>query len=200
MQSNGILTALVAAILLSACLSGPAPRPDVAVYDLGTVETVARNAGVPLTVEVIAPSWLDGNAMQYRMQEDPARRQQFSESRWAAPPAELLAAALRRQLGAQAGTGAEGCRLRIDLDEWVQVFDRTGQSRMHLAVRAGLRSARSGELIEQRGFSFDRTAGGNARQGVAAAATLETQLAQGLDEWLRGLAQKHRDMVGKCRN
>lgn len=197
MKMHGTLAALAAALLLSACLSGPATRPDVAVYDLGAVEPLAREGGVAPVVEVFAPSWLEGRAMQYRLAAEPARRQQFTESRWAAPPAELLAAALRRQLGANGGAG---CRLRIDLDEWVQVFDDAGQSRVSLALRASLNSSSSGESIAQRGFNLDQAAGGNARQGVAAAVALEKQLAQGLDDWLQGLAQKQRDLATRCRS
>ncbi|GAB2181661.1 hypothetical protein DLREEDagrD3_18840 [Denitratisoma sp. agr-D3] len=190
--ANKTVAALSVVLLLAAC-AGSAPRSNPAVYDLGSVEPVA-NTGLA-AVDVAAPSWLDGRAMQYRQADQPARRQIFSESRWAAPPAELLAAALRRQLAAD---GGQGCRLRLELDEWIQHFDAQGGSRLQLALRASLLGAK-GDVLEHRGFNLEQPAGGNARQGVEAAVVLERQLAQGLAEWSARLGAGPQGVNARCR-
>ena len=190
-----LVLSLVTAGLLAGCVSGPAPRHDVAAYDLGMVMPLS-DSGVPLAaVDVQAPSWLDSRAMQYRRESEPARRQAFTESRWAATPAELLAVALRRQLGA----AGEGCRLRVDLDEWVQVFDAGGQSQVQLALRASLRTGRSEGVVAQRTFALTQAGGDQARQGVAAFIDLEKQVAEGLSAWLRKLGSEQKDLPVRCR-
>lgn len=162
------------AALLAGCATGPAPRPNVSRYDFGRIEAGAGGA----RIDVRAPSWLDSDAMQYRMSREPARRQVFAESRWVASPAQLLASALRQQLG---GTG--NCHLHIDLDEFVQVFDDAGQSRVVLSLHATLQSARA-ENLALRSFSLEQPAGADARSGVAAFVQVEQRLAAGLSEWL----------------
>lgn len=182
---------LLAALTLAAC-AGPAARINPAVYDLGPVQSVAESGLA--AIDVVAPSWLDSRAMQYRLDSRGAQRQSFSENRWAATPAELLAVALRRQLGA---TGGQGCRLRLELDEWVQVFDAAGQSRLQLSLRASLYSQR-GALLDRRVFNLEQPAGGNAQQGVDAVIILERQLAQGLAEWLERLGRSPAALAERC--
>jgi len=197
-MKRSVLLAMMAigGLLLSACGSGPAPRPNLAIYDLGSVEPLAGNPNIVASIDVHAPSWLDSRAMQYRLATEPSRRQNFTESRWAATPTELLAVALRRQLGAAGGVG---CALRVDLDEWVQVFDGAGQSRVQLALQVALRSGRSDNLIERRSFNLEQAAGSDARQGVAAFVLQEKQLATGLDAWLKSVAREQKDLAARCR-
>lgn len=191
-----LLLSLLMAALLTACVSGPAPRNEVAAYDLAGVTPLA-DTGVPLSVlDVQAPSWLDSRAMQYRRASEPARRQAFTESRWAATPAELLAVALRRQLAV--GTG-DGCRLKVELDEWVQIFDGNGQSQVQLALRASLRTGRSDGVIARHALSLSQAGGNQARQGVAAFIDLEKQVAEELSGWLRKLAGEQKGLVARCR-
>ena len=195
---SGLVSSLIlslSALLLSACVSGPAARVDPAVYDLGRVEALPATPLALSAVDVHAPSWLDSRAMQYRRSDEPARRQNFTESRWAATPAELLAVTLRQQLGA---AGGEGCRLRVELEEWIQVFDNNGQSRQQLAAQVALRSSRSDSLIDRRGFSLEQAAGTSAREGVSATIALEKQLAAGIQSWLQSLP-KSKDLAARCK-
>jgi cholesterol transport system auxiliary component len=61
--------------------------------------------------------------MHYRLAyAEPLRRQSYRESRWAAPPAELLESVLKRRHAAAEANGP-GCRLHLVLDEFEQRFD-----------------------------------------------------------------------------
>lgn len=188
------------AIGVAACVGGPAARPVVALYDLGDVNE--KGEGSPITaplwlgnLELSAPSWLDSRAMQYRLESEPARRQSFAENRWAATPAELLSAALRRQLGV---SGA-GCRLKLELDEWIQTFDAAGQSRAQLAVRASLMAAKGDAVLARQSWLKEQPAGRDPRQGVAAFAALERTLAADLALWLASQEKAQKDLSARCR-
>ena len=117
---------LLMVALLAACTGLPKVAPSYAVHDFGGPEPVAaRSLGFPLrNVEVVVPPWLASTAMQYRLAYAQAtRRQAYVESRWAAQPAQLVELALKRAIRTgEAGAGG-ACRLRVELDEFAQVFD-----------------------------------------------------------------------------
>lgn len=180
----------VVLLLLSLAVAGCAGnnRPVAANYDFGEIAAAVTMAVQVGRVDVTAPVWLDTPAMQYRLTQEPARRQQFADSRWAASPAELLAVALRRQV---ANGGGNACRLRLELDELVQQFDAAGDSRVQLAVRARLLLPRGDATLASRSFQLQQDGGRDARSGVAAAARLQRQLAEAIGQWsgeLRGVA------------
>jgi len=122
-------------LLLGACaLSPQASAP--ALFDLGPAPVLASQAGARMQqVEVSAPPWLAGTGIAYRLAyQDAFRREVYRDSRWAAPPAALLAERLRQRAAASAGPGA--LNLRLELEEFGQVFDTPTQSRVLLRVRA----------------------------------------------------------------
>lgn len=174
-------------LLLAGCVAGPRRPPALAEYDLrppgGQPESTAVGA-----VDVRSPSWLDTSAMQYRLAyENGARRFAYAESRWVAPPGELLAQALRRSL--VNGTGS--CRLRVDLDEFLQVFDSQAKSRAVIEARAELLAPRDGSVLSRRAFAVARPTGSaDARGGAAAFNAGIAELAVGLGEWLNGLERR----------
>lgn len=163
-------------LLLAGCAGGPAPRSTIAIYDLGAAERPVRL--LPLgNVDVSGPPWLAGNDMQYRLAAEPARRQRYAESQWAAAPAQLLEAGLQR-----AADGRGRCSLVIVLDEFVQSFDAAGDSQARLSLRATLNNGRA--PLANRTFDLSRPAGRDARGGVAAFGELQQQLIAGLGDWL----------------
>lgn len=192
----GVCAAIVAAFGLGGCLTRPAARANVAMFDLGDVTVMAPAQTWLGSVDVSAPSWLESRAMQYRLAAEPARRQSYAEHRWAANPSELLAAALRRQLGAV----GEGCRLHGELDEWVQAFDGDGNSTVQVALRAALLPARSDAVIGRQTFVAKAPAGRNAEQGVAAFVSLEQQVAGDMNQWLTKVGKEQKDMAARCRS
>lgn len=179
------LFGLTLALLLAGCVPNTVRQGDAAVFDFGEAAG-GWNAPTLRGVEVAAPSWLGSAAMQYRLNySDAARRLGYADSRWAAPPAELIEQALRRRaLAAGASGERNACRLRVELDEFVQVFDAAQSSRIVLAVRATLLS-RNEKAVASRAFALERpSASADARGGVAAAAAAVQGLASDLAGWI----------------
>lgn len=177
--------AVVITLLLAGCAAGMRPAAQ-AEYDFGPTPPAA--AGTAPRIAVSAPSWLAGTAMHYRLlHAEPAQRRQYAESRWSAPPAELLAHQLGRRLA-----GADfspRCRLAVELVELEQVFARADASRLRLAVRATLAPAAANAQPAQVDIDLAETAATlDARGGVAAAGRAVEQLGARLAEWLAGAA------------
>lgn len=172
-----------AAALLTGCLGNSTRPAEPARFDFGPAAIDGSPPGVA-AVEVGAPSWLAGSTMQYRLSyAEPTRRFDYADSRWAAPPAELLGLTLERRL---AGPAAGRCRLRIELDELVQDFDQPNASRLVLVGRAVLLG--SPEVLARRSFAFAPAAPtADAKGGVAAATTAVKALGDDMAAWVAGI-------------
>lgn len=164
---------LVIAFALSACAAPSAPRP--ALYDFGLSAPPVRVsqplAGSLAIDDVRAPPWLASEGMIYRLAyENAARPQPYSQSRWAAPPAALFGERLQQRFGhlaaagvapAAAGVSADYV-LRVELDEFSQVFEAPERSRAHVGVRVSVLDPANAELLAQRDFRAIRPAAPNA--------------------------------------
>lgn len=175
--------AVCIALAMAGCTS--APRKEMARYDLERAAPAAAARGV-VAVEVDSVSWLAGTEMHYRLHSEPGRRRVFAESRWAAPPAELLAHALNRSTLV---TEAGACRVRLHLEELEQRYDAQGNSQLRLDVQASLLAPVGDVALAGRAFSFQQevtapTIPAGAGQGAAAAAQALGLLAQALDAWV----------------
>lgn len=189
--------------LLAGCVSlefgGKAAQSSLAYFDLGGggLGNPAKNpaeggpraaATIGLSgVDVVAPTWLDAPAMQYRLAyADPARRASFAESRWVAPPPELLEQALRKSMiSSELRSAPAGCRLRIEMDEFVQVFDTPQSSRGVIELRASMLASRADAPIARKTFHASRPAPtADARGGVAALAGATGDVTGAIRDWL----------------
>lgn len=191
--------AMALAVLALAGCGGPTMSVDVARYDLGAGGPGPVTALPLASVEVQAASWLAGPEMHYRLAyAEPLRRLAYQESRWAAPPAELVSTLLARRLG---GGHGSGCRIYATLDEFEQRFDDARASRVALELRATLASARGGDALAQRVFRIDRPAASpDARGGAAAARDAALALADELAAWSGDLARNKAELAARCRN
>ncbi len=190
-----MIPSLLIAALLAGCTGLPKVAPAYAVHDFGGPDPVAaRSPGVPLRgLEVVAAPWLASTAIQYRLAyAQPTRRQAYVESRWAAQPAQLVELALKRAVrtGGEAGTSG-ACRLRVELDEFAQVFDEAAVSRGVVEARAFLLAPRSDQIVASRGFSLARPApSADALCGVAALRGGVRQMGVELSDWLEALGRE----------
>lgn len=155
------------AMLLSACAGTPMPLP--AVYDFGLLPGADAPAGVPASLQVSAPAWLDGTAMLYRLAYgDGARLFSYRDSRWAAAPGALLRERLKQQLVRAPGSPGAGL-LRVEVEEFSQIFDTPGHSRGVVRLRAALLEPGSGRVLHQAAFAADVPAAtGDAAGGAHA--------------------------------
>lgn len=192
---------LAAALLAAGCAIGANSRPEIASYDFGPAPAAAARpvlAKALVVYDVGAPAWMESTAIFYRLAyRDPARPQAYANNRWVMPPAALLTGRLRQRLSAASGAGvvmpADAIRteaaLRVELDEFTQIFDAVDRSRALVRMRATLLGKRAGIL--QRAFSAERTvASADAEGGVRALAAASDEVIEQILQWLAaGLAR-----------
>lgn len=193
--------AALIAVLPAGCISlevgGSATRPNLSYFDLGggVPDDPSRDSKPPAiglrSVDVIAPTWLDAPAMQYRLAyADPTRRASYAESRWVAPPPELLQQSLRKSMSSAVTRVAPGaCRLQVEVDEFIQVFDSPRSSSGVVELRATLLVARADSLLARKTFRASHPAqSADARGGVAALAAATSEVSDAIHAWLDGLS------------
>jgi cholesterol transport system auxiliary component len=186
-------------LLLGGC-AGMMARDKMppAVYDFGQpVPADVKNAKADklagrLALDVRAAPWLDGPAIDYRLAyADPLERSQYADSRWAASPALLLAAQLRRQIGfAAVDSVASDCVLRVELQEFSQVFTAPLSSQGVLQGQVSLIDGKR-RLIAGRAIGIERPAPSpNATGGVQALVEASDELGRQLADWLNRLGRE----------
>ena len=196
---------LFAMMLLTGCAITPHAQIPAAVYDFGLqpptdVPAASALSGQPqpwaslLVAEVTAPAWLDSQAIQYRLAyHDPAQTHSYANSRWAAAPAALLTQRIRSRITAVTNSGVvsagDGVRadyaLRLELEEFAQVFDTVEQSRAVVRLRASLVERGTRTLLAQRSFSVEQAAPtANATGAVRALTEAGDRLTGDLIDWL----------------
>ena len=184
-------TALVAgAIIVITGCSGLVSRPAPYVtYDLGIAAADGEAPRLaPASLDVRAPSWLASSAMQYRLDyRQPASRDSYAESRWAGHPSEMLRHVLNGEL--QVGlASAYGCRLRLELEEFTQVFESEERAHALVAVQARLIAPREELTLATHRFAIRTPANApDARGGVDAHRSGVRVLAEALRNWLDAL-------------
>jgi ABC-type uncharacterized transport system auxiliary subunit len=195
------LASLVAASLLAAC--GGLRGPQMAdLYDLGPpparLAEGGRWSGVALEIKL--PYWFDAPTIEYRLlYDDPLRLRSYAASRWAASPAQLLEQRLLLQLGVGVARGrnANNCLLRIELQEFSQVFATPQQSSAQLLGRATLLDTRQ-RIIAERAVAVEQPASSaDARGGVGAMVAASAQLGSELLVWLNDVEKRGR--LSNCR-
>lgn len=189
-----LATVLLFATLEAGCTLGPASRSEIASYDFGPPVTASdskpRLTQVLFVQDVGAPAWMDTPSIYYRLTFGNASRPQaYANHRWVMPPAALLTNRLRQRLAAASRAGIivpgdalrAGFTLRVEIDEFMQVFDAPDRSHALVAIRASLIGNRS--LIAQQAFSVQKEAMTPDAEGGARAlrAASEDAIEQVLD-------------------
>ncbi|AKU11939.1 putative lipoprotein [Azoarcus sp. CIB] len=132
--------------------------------------------------------------MQYRLDyRQPAQRQVFAESRWAAPPSEMLQRRLLQALLAPSATSG-GCRLRLEVDEFTQAFEAPAASTAVIVARAEVLPPRGENALARRMFELREPASSaDAKGGVTAFRKAGERLTTEIAGWMAESA------VGACR-
>lgn len=193
------LFTLAASVLLTGCATG---SQSTALFDLGPLNTqgsAITETQLPAIsiAEIKAPAWLDSQMMFYRLNY--ANNQQprpYASSKWTMAPAQLFLLRLKSRLSQAGGIvvptsdGAVNFPvLRIEADDFSQVFDSANQSSVHIAMRASLFDGRT--LRAQKMFVKELpAASADAQGGVAALATASDAIINEMAVWLTTLPSK----------
>ncbi|OGA32380.1 MAG: hypothetical protein A3F75_04285 [Betaproteobacteria bacterium RIFCSPLOWO2_12_FULL_64_23] len=193
---------LLSLALLAGCALGPQAREGMANYDFGLPRS-DREANPRLqqdlvVAEVTAPAWMDNSGIYYRLAyQDATRPRAYALSHWVMSPAALLGQRLRASIARASNGGvftpADGVRagytLRLELEEFSQVFDATDRSRAVLRLRASLMRQR--DLVAQQGFNLEHAAATpNAEGGVRALIAASDAAGEKLVDWLAANLKK----------
>jgi cholesterol transport system auxiliary component len=185
---------ILSLLTLGACSIAPQSR-DIAAYDFGPAAPAKADPriAVNLTVaDISAPAWMDNANLYYRLAyADASRPLAYANSRWVMPPAALLnqrlRASLRQSSKAAVLSPIDGVRtdyvLRIELEEFSQIFDAADRSRGVLRLQARL--VRGNTLTAQQTISIEVAAPmANAEGGVRALTLASDDAGRRLADWL----------------
>ena len=197
---GALLAVLALSLGLSAC-SGLAPRTtsSVEIYDFGPMPVRAeKSRNWQLGIEVRMPVWYDALPVDYRLDyDDPLLQRAYTGSRWAAAPAGLIARQLRRQLGLNDAGTAVSCFLRVEVEEFVQVFAAPQDSRGVLNAVVTVLDERRRPLAMLPQQIEVPAATPDARGGVRALVSTANRLGENIEAWLMSLEGEGR--LAACR-
>ena len=166
-----IASLLVLAVLLTACGVGPKALPPVGNYDFGLAADNAPKLALKSIsqIEVATPRWLDSVNLYYRLAyADPAQPRVYTQTKWVMPPASLVETRLKeRAVAGGALIGSSGPLLRVEIDEFSQVFTSSNSSKAVLRARVSLVSSR--DVLRQKAFAIEEPAATADGPGGAAA-------------------------------
>ncbi len=192
---------LSTAILLTLCgcsfgskQTGPTNTYDFGLQKSPLIQSMGRISTSLAMQDVAAPSWLNNPAIYYRLAyQDATQPQAYANSRWIAAPAALLGLRLRQSIAAATedgmATSLDGAKadynLRLELEEFCQVFDSANSSHVVVRLRATLIAQSSRALVAQKSFLFERAApSANADGAVKALVGASDELVASIVEWL----------------
>jgi cholesterol transport system auxiliary component len=188
----------------SACtLLNPEKREPHRVFDLGPQPSYAKNGTAAIEATLLIPSvsaspWLDNTGMQYRLtHQDASRPDAYAQNRWAVAPALMLTERLRSRFAAASRgvvTAQDGAKadyaLRIELEDFSQLFDSAQSSTGAVRLRATLIDLNTRALQAQRTFSAQRPAAPNAPGAAQALAAASDALVEELIIWATQTVKK----------
>lgn len=199
MRQLRALPLVVLGCLLPGCSALPSAPVRPAIYDFGPGALTApatANPGLPPIVlqEIEAPPALDSAAVLYRLAySDVQQLRPYSQARWSMPPAQLVRQRLRESLSLKRsvvnpGESSVPLALRVELQEFSQLFDTTQSSSGLVRLRATLIEAKGGadRLVAQRVFVVQRpAASADAPGGVHALMAATDAAVEEIGAWLQ---------------
>jgi uncharacterized lipoprotein YmbA len=166
------------------------------IYDFGAPAARLADAGAleGYAVEIRAPLWFDSLGIAYRLAyADPSRLRDYTRARWAGPPAQLIQQRLMQRLTlVPHGQARTQCVLRIEVDEFSQMFDNARSSRGILQGRLVVLDRQRGRLAAEDVKIEKPATSADAPGGVAALIATVDQLAGQLPGWTESLRRSGR--------
>ena len=199
MKKSLLSLVLILAALSAACVTGRAPNPRAAMFDLGMMPaTPLVQADLPALAiaRVTAPEWLNGPQMYYRLAYANAQQPRpYANSQWSMSPARLFEERIKSHIGQAGGQVLSATvgitrlpTLRIEIDDFTHVFESPEQSYAHLVARIAVLDGRT--LVGQRTFSQRMPAPTpDAEGGVRAMAQANDAMMADILRWLATLPQ-----------
>lgn len=188
--ASATCAAVLAFSMLTGCAGTPAALSDIR-YDFGPAPLPATSGPMPAVkvLDVSAPETLASDKLIYRLSyADAQQTAAYANSHWTMAPSELLTQRLRNALSMRGTvlTGSDGVAapvLKVDLNEFEQIFDSQTQS--HGAVTARATLTQGGKVIGQRTFISRAPASTtDAAGGAQALATASDDLVSQISAWL----------------
>lgn len=178
---------------LSGCSLSSQKVHNTATYDLGAAPA-ANTYPLPASLmiaDVEAPQWLQGRAILYRLAyQNDKHLQPYANSKWVAPPTELLSLRLRQYFASgQTSSPEDRTRtsfiLRIELETFEQVFASPSSSQGVLRAKAILINGADRRLIAQKTFVIAQESPSlDAAGGITALSGASAQWVQSVHEWV----------------
>ena len=204
MKRHRALPMFLLACLLPGCSALPSAPVRPAVYDFGPgalTPSAKTNPGLPPVVlqEVTAPPALDSAAVLYRLAYSDAQQlRPYAQARWSMRPAQLVRQRLRESLSLKRavvnpGESSVPLALRVELQEFSQIFDTTQASSGLVRLRATLIEAKGGadRLVAQQVFVVQRPAAStDAPGGVRALMAATDEAVEEIGVWLQQQAAR----------
>lgn len=199
MKRRRALSAFLLAWLLPGCSSLPSAPVRPVVYDFGPGALTASartNPALPPIVlqEVKTPPALDSAAVLYRLAYSDAQQlRPYAQARWSMPPAQLVRQRLRESLSLRRavvdpGESSVPLTLRVELQEFSQLFDTAQNSSGLVRLRATLIEVKGGadRLVAQQVFVVQRPAASpDAPGGVRALMAATDAAIEEIGAWLQ---------------
>jgi ABC-type uncharacterized transport system auxiliary subunit len=191
-RARNAFAALAMGVVVGGCSLVP-ETPQVVTYDLGPAAAAPASATPlpPLRVfPTDGPSWLDGNAIYYRLHFAQAERlQPYATQRWVMSPVRLFDERMREAIATRGALGWSGDKatpaLKVDLLDFEQVFDSATASRGVVRVRATV--FRDG-MIGQKTFVAEQPApSADGAGGVKALAASSDAVVAAIMDWVATL-------------
>ena len=193
----------LSAFLLTGCVAFNKSQSPVSIYDFGMQQTqttklisqqALQHRKSLLIADATAPSWLDNNAIHYRLlYQNPTQSYTYASSRWIAAPAALLTQQIRNHIVASTSeqvikdnsTAKADYALHIELEEFTQLFDTMDASHIVIGLRASLVERNTRKLLAQKDLSLaEKTPTADAAGAVFALSSASNQLINELVAWL----------------
>ena len=139
---------------LSACVSLNKTKPNVAIYDFGLSVPSEGNqseSNQQLTLKIwldepVAAESLNHNKIRYRLHyQNPLRVFYYTESRWAATPAELISSKLSKMVNV--AKNSMTCSLKLKIEAFDHVFQTPSASEGYVQLSVSLIEKKSKKII-----------------------------------------------------